>query len=1157
MNKKDEKTKSFILLSVFCLVLVSVLTPIVSSTNVNYVDGFDKGPSYIPVVPVEKVTFVNHDKDSLLDDYSYLASVPTSVFREDSKLFSNPLLFYEDEYDVNEEKEVTLNARKGLDYFMEDWMSYCNGKLDQMNVINIPKEKVDQWDAREYNIIQSEDPYDIASKIALQDWSYSNKAVLAVIEKEFEQPDVMVENTIEMSLPACDVYDEETFDLKQTNSLNPMYHTFDVGDEYKYLEADCWWDGLLIAGSIMMPTGDPDMQIYCRQDGDWMQTSAVAAWNVYSPIGHEPAQAYIYKPGEWRIGITDMPTESDSEYVRKNIVGNLLQLQGSLRGLAEPGVTYHVDVKMYPGIDIKIPDIPSFGSRNVEFKLNWDNPEATLGFTIVGPSGEAVFTALEELEEGKCEQVAKLYSLGECLEDEYYSVSVFSMNDVDYPLDFELEYSWQQNVSKEQGDSLTSATEGSVLASGMNAPLLYTSASELSSKTKEALYKLGVEDIYLVNIGSHLDDDVLKEIKDIAKVSKNYKVLDEIYTDIREISGSNDIVFSTIDPWTYWYLAELKPGGDTDASLFIGPAAYIASHHGTPVLLVEMHPELSSAITYHNEVWRHFSYRRYDGQPSSGEMVLTGKRIYDFLEKYGFDKEGDENIITVADQYDIGVPWDRIFIGVANSGRFCGSPVDTAYFISRNMFYPALIFVNPAMDGERTLIQGTTSHREGLLGLFQYPFGNTLVIDRQSGGELQFENPVLCSFVTQKYRFNERASNYYGAVYECADGKVPGESVTNEPIDMGSIEKWTGKEGAYFPDMSETEMVPFYLERGGFEPVFSTQFEAVAENLNRGVIMWIHSSHGSHKNGGNSDFWEPSATGGLFSLLAGPAKQENPKWGYDWYLGSTEEPDTMSMDINGIIPFTNHDSLWFPATGFDYVLARKPLREIVNKILIPRNNNFPFNVENMYDGVTGSLTYTRKTIHPVYSTDLDEELENLHSAGFMTNICQTAYTNFQLEMIRHGTVFQIEDPWATSWYATVWRQSIPRDLALGYTIGEAFARGIKHVGILYLGGSPDGGPQWWWDTAESVVYFGDPELRIFVPSTDYSDNNNWDKEDTNSIRYDSELDLEGHMPFGATDYPNEKVPMNFFEKNMFVLIILLIVVILVLYLCISGRKNKD
>ena len=41
-----------------------------------------------------------------------------------------------------------------------------------------------------------------------------------------------------------------------------------------------------------------------------------------------------------------------------------------------------------------------------------------------------------------------------------------------------------------------------------------------------------------------------------------------------------------------------------------------------------------------------------------------------------------ETMITIADQYEIRVSWDRIFAGVAKPGRFCGTPVDMLYWIS-------------------------------------------------------------------------------------------------------------------------------------------------------------------------------------------------------------------------------------------------------------------------------------------------------------------------------------------------------------------------------------------------------------------------------------------------------------------------------------------
>ena len=677
-------------------------------------------------------------------------------------------------------------------------------------------------------------------------------------------------------------------------------------------------------------------------------------------------------------------------------------------------------------------------------------------------------------------------------------------------------------------------------------------------------------DVYLVNLGGHLILEVENEIERIADIKDNYLEYYEVYDAIKELSGdNNDIVFSTIDPWTNWYVSELEPNEELKGALFIGPAAYIAAHHGAPVLIVDNHPELSSAVVWHNEFWSRIAGDRYWNDPHVGEMVLTGRRIYDFLKQNGFDKEGLETIITVADQYDIGIPWDRIFPGVANPGRFCGTPVDISYWISRSMFYPALIFVNPATQSEVSLINGSLSERKPL-GILSYPYGNTLTITRPSGEE-NYRYPVLCSFISNLYRFNERASKYYGAKYECANGLIPGITPTMDAIDQGSIEKYTDKTGSYFPDIDPIHVVPFYLKKGDFDVAFSTSLDAVVNNLNQGVILWMHNSHGVEPKGGKTLFWAPekgldsktkakdiftksiATLGKIFSPIT---KDENPAWVYEWIAGSTTEPDSMAMDIDGRIPFTSIKGL--VPTGQDWVVARRPIREFLNRVVFFwSGKNKPFNVEATYDGVTSTSSYSRFQTAFYSSTEIEENLENLHSAGFITNICQTSNTYLHLMVIRHGTVFQIEDPWPTSWYSAVWEQTITKDIVLGYTIGEAYSRGIGHVGTLYLGGGGLYGnePQWWWDTAQNVVYFGDPNLRVFTPGTEYSDKNHWEKEDTEPLRYDSETNIDGHMPFGANDYPNEREPFEILE-NLWIIAIIALIIIIIIAIAAASKKRK-
>jgi len=236
----------------------------------------------------------------------------------------------------------------------------------------------------------------------------------------------------------------------------------------------------------------------------------------------------------------------------------------------------------------------------------------------------------------------------------------------------------------------------------------------------------------------------------------------------------------------------------------------------------------------------------------------------------------------------------------------------------------------------------------------------------------------------------------------------------------------------------------------------------------------------------------------------------------------------------------------FPATGLDWVLARKPIREFLNR-LIPFVD--PFKVDNLYDGVIGTIFFSRFQYKDYNGTQFDETLGNLHSAGFITSICQTSNTFFHLTLIRHGSVFQVQDPWPTSWYGAVWRETIPRDIALGYTVGEAFTRGISHVGTLYITDPP----QWWWDTAENVVYFGDPDLRMWTPKNKYSDANHWEREDTQPVAWKGEeLSVDGHCLFGATSHPREKVAG--LPEYAVILIVLLIAVIIAIAIAVARKK---
>jgi len=360
------------------------------------------------------------------------------------------------------------------------------------------------------------------------------------------------------------------------------------------------------------------------------------------------------------------------------------------------------------------------------------------------------------------------------------------------------------------------------------------------------------------------------------------------------------------------------------------------------------------------------------------------------------------------------------------------------------------------------------------------------------------------------------------------------------------------------------------MEKGGFECAYGSNFPDTMNNLNKGVLYWHLGSHGGHPDSGLFLFWDSGKDGpsrGCSGLQLPPgaaaAKETNPWRSYDWYLGSTEEPDTLSAEIHGIIPalLGNPNINGIARTAFDWAPAKKPVRDNINNLLakIPIINKIlskgRLDTQDYYDGqICGAFV---STFGYSWYTGwaLDDALENLHSMVFVTGVCLVGGKYMHTAMVRHGAVCQIIDPWSTSWYGCVWMQSMPRDIILGDTIGEAYNKGISHVGIIHIG-NDEVSQQWWWDNAENVVYYGDPDLRMFVPSIEYSDANHWEQDDVQPIRYDEELDINGHMPFGATDYPHEKEPLTFLQQYLVLIIaIAAIMVLVIVAVCLPG-KNK-
>ena len=1223
--KKRNQTKKTVFITIIFLSIVlpqfsNLLTGAKGEIGDVSIKGFDKGPSYLPVVPFKKVTLVNYDEEKPLDDYAFVAAVPTAVFKDQkfNRLFSHPLLYYQDERRVEDDRERSLNARQGLDYFMEDWMSCCSNKLDEIIAINIPRGKLEQWGARKYTLINSDSPFEIAKKLALHDWSHSNNAVVTIIEEKYENPSIKTIGEINGILKASQIGEKHFKMQRPVLGAGATYSTFQIMDHgYKYVLVKMSWRGKV----------DYDLQLYDPKLG--MVETAFKDFKTPYPYS-ELVGSYISNYGDWEVSASAIAKKSTTNYKGKMesmCYYSLFEPTG-LSTLFNLN-TVDIDIALLPGIDIPINRLVPYGCRNVELTLKPNDPSVDLGFSVIDPIGteiassfslrdtaEKVLSLKKTTESSDSEIKINLEKLGETSPGENYSLCVFSIGDLTHDIDFTIKYSWCQNFTKEEGDQIESACNAAVLASALNAPLLYTKADRLNNYTKDVLYTLGVKNIYLVDIGNYLSDDAEKELKEIADIKQRFTTSLEVYDAIRGNTDANDVIFTTIDPYDYWYVANDLKGygresaGQWNGAYHFGPAAYLAAHHGSPVIIVDNHPKLSQATTWATNWWRVNAYNRFR-LPSAGAMTLTAKRAYEFLEENGFgkieeggpEKQYQEVIITVAGQFDIGIPWDRSFTGAGLNGRFWGLPVDSAYAICRNVFYPTLVFVNPCMK-ETILWQGSESTTKPLVGRLRKPFRSNLVITKPTREE-KFKYPVLQTYCTYAFRYNEEKWKHFNCKYSRADGIVPWDTPSLDPIDDGVAH---GKTGAYYPDISESEVIPFYCKKAGYSNVYSTSFDYITENLNRGVLLWFSQIHGHHGNGGNLEVWSSESP---YVYESNPWRAYEPiafklghlnefiRWiGYHGYhvALTTKGMDIKLLKILGEIPtfpielFPEYGSTEKPDVAFlNYqltTLGGLKITKFLSKLTLLDvwdpwsfmlyRNRIIHPIKSLKEGLplinwagAGDLFFSgdgkvcaspptggRLVGRQYFGPEFDDALKNIHSVGINSISCLPAFTYLHLTWMRHGAVYIIIDPWTTTDWGGIWNQMIPKRLAMGYTVGQAYERGLRAVGPEYSCG------QAWWDLWENVVYTGDPNLRVFVPNTEYTDykkgyeENHWTQQETRPLLFDEELNIDGHTPFGAVNYPYyKKQPQPGIPTWMINMLIVILVVIIV-FVFIVNRINK-
>ncbi|MBY8997649.1 MAG: hypothetical protein KGD60_07950, partial [Candidatus Thorarchaeota archaeon] len=228
-----------------------------------------------------------------------------------------------------------------------------------------------------------------------------------------------------------------------------------------------------------------------------------------------------------------------------------------------PGTTnMDNEVVSHPGYTQTV-TVPA-NAKWLNVSLIWDNAATDLNLALVDPSGRLVMWAPAG---------SILSNPGRELIELPYPMSgdwtiLAAWMDATEELN-NIELSWTiSRLPTDIQSYMESAANAAVLASLLNAPLLYVYEDQIPAETDWALTRLGVTEIYLVD-PANLQDVGLPALLSAYGFLNDLPSYSNVVSMINSLSGSLDVVVTV-------------PVGDGNE--FFAPAAFSAAAHGSPVL---------------------------------------------------------------------------------------------------------------------------------------------------------------------------------------------------------------------------------------------------------------------------------------------------------------------------------------------------------------------------------------------------------------------------------------------------------------------------------------------------------------------------------------------------------------------------------------------
>ncbi len=645
-------------------------------------------PAPIPqpeITPIAQTFYVPNDPDSNDDEYGYIAAIPASNYLEGGNRYLSPILYQGDDTPTN---YYETDADRGTvdtttQYLEDDWNAYLNLFGKTPTTYTVPT-----------------DPIEAAADIATNNWGSSDLAVVAMDGSDYEDEVKSVisrSRTLKREVQVDEVANDDPKIMEIGGYAYPML----LGPKWGAINVSMFGTGGATPSlNTILPHMMPKAEDWWPAPYDAPNGDRI---DIYFPVTRMGVWAAgsdrIGQPGDWNFKITKYAGHRYHTFVREDDFALEANLQTEeLSDL----LVFLVD----PQGHLRAPDIPQWnGPVNPIHVWNGfenppDNPWRTWN---PGPhldfSAEVLFP-----------------------EKGLWTIIVVPRNaegpDVDYTLDVNVRI-----INPKRADAAISAANAAVIASQNHAPLLYVTEDGVPTATADALSALGVSQIICVDAGGSIPQSVKD---DLPTAESDLTTMQDIVDYIKAEESSEN----------YITITSVKSGEGPFA-----PSAMIAAYHGAPVLRLGDAPGNSGGWADRIETWRLWEGDFYHGSRSTGHLpvhdepvdqgqikmllqmlsyLLSGsgelppfgldaKRywneamhdgIYNMIEGYGLDLDGQEGYCFVGNRKDIYLTAHSVMMGNNSyAGHIPGPTV--AYMsalINRNVLYPALIFANENRD---------------------------------------------------------------------------------------------------------------------------------------------------------------------------------------------------------------------------------------------------------------------------------------------------------------------------------------------------------------------------------------------------------------------------------------------------------------------------